>query len=273
MLKFLQKFLFASTFLLPISSVTAQDWEDENQSDQYWGSFKVSSGFDYSSGRYGQPTTTEIWYVPNTLKYNYDEWMLKLIIPYIRITGAGGVVGGGPDGPVIGVPTQAIRSTESGLGDIILSGSYTWFLEDLPSLELTGKIKIPTADENKGLGTGEADYTIQLDVFQSIDRLSPFATLGYRFTGDPSGIDLNDVFFASLGIGFKANNEWSGGVIGDYRQATTDFAEDSWEFVSYITWKAPLDFSVNLYGVVGFSTGSPDMGIGLQIAYQKEFWR
>lgn len=266
-------FLFASAILLPVSIVSGQDWDIENQSEQYWGQFKFSSGFDYSSGNYGQPTTTEIWYVPNTLNYNYDEWTLKLTIPYIRITGAGGVIGGGPDGPVVGAPTQTARTTQSGLGDLIFSGSYTWFLEDLPTLELMGKIKIPTADENKGLGTGEADYTIQLDVFRSIGPVSPFATLGYRFTGDPSGIDLKDVLFASLGVGFKANNEWSGGIIGDYRQATTDFAEDSWEFVSYITWKAPSNFSVNLYGAVGFSTGSPDMGIGLQLAYQTEFWR
>ncbi len=279
----IKQFIVTVVFVLPHFSTIAQSIENfESETEQfdreidieeYYGSIKFSTGFDFSSGTYGQPTTTEIWYVPNTIKYQYDSWTLKLTIPYIRITGAGDVVGGGPDGPVVGPSTQLRRSTESGLGDLVLSGSYELFLENLPSFEVTGKVKIPTADSSKGLGTGEADYTIQMDIFQSVAQFTPFATVGYRFTGNPSGIRLNDVFFASAGLGYKATKEWSGGAIGDFRQATTSFVEDTWEFVPYITWKNSSDFSVNLYGVVGFSTGSADMGIGLQLGYQQEFWR
>lgn len=271
MSKTLQIIMFTTSVFLSYPAIA--ETYDENEPEQFLGNVKFSTGFDYSSGKYGQPTTTEIWYVPNTLKYDYEPWTLQLTIPYIRITGAGGVIGGGPDGPIIGAATQQVKTTQSGLGDIVLSGSYTLFLDDLPSFELTGKVKIPTADENKGLGTGEADYTVQLDIFHSVGKFSPFATAGYRFTGNPAGIELNDTFFASLGFGYKVNGEWSGGVIGDFREATTNFSEDSWEFVPYITWKNENNFSVNLYGVVGFSTGSPDMGIGLQLGYEKEFWR
>ncbi len=141
-------FLLAGTIFPAHAALAEVNSNDGNQPEQYLGSLKFTTGFDYSSGNYGQPTNTEIWYVPNTIKYNYDAWTMKLTIPYIRITGAGGVIGGGPDGPIVGVPTQLVTTTESGLGDVILSGSYTWFLDDLPSFELTGKVKIPTADEN-----------------------------------------------------------------------------------------------------------------------------
>jgi len=37
------------------------------------------------------------------------------------------------------------------------------------AMDLTGKIKFGTADEDKGLGTGEQDYSLQADVFRFFD--------------------------------------------------------------------------------------------------------
>jgi hypothetical protein len=96
---------------------------------------KVSTGFDYSTGDYGQPVDTEISYFPVITQATYGNWIAKLTVPYLRIKGPGTVIGGG-GGVVVCedisgkedlcsiVPTNAV-TTESGLGDIIGALTYT----------------------------------------------------------------------------------------------------------------------------------------------------
>jgi hypothetical protein len=57
------------------------------------GRLTLSSGFDFSTGNYGSSGTTQIAYAPFSVKYAPDPFVLKLTIPYIRITGPGNVVG------------------------------------------------------------------------------------------------------------------------------------------------------------------------------------
>ena len=132
------------------------------------GQWKISTGFDYSSGDYGDPEDTEILYVPVNVKYAQDTFQIKVTVPWVQIKGPGTVIGAGDGGVVIpGDGTEV--GTESGIGDIWASFTYSVeaIPEDLFFLDLVAKVKIPTADEDKRLGTGEVDYTLQADFFKS----------------------------------------------------------------------------------------------------------
>ena len=121
-----------------------------------------SSGVDYSVGNYSATSATEIWYIPVTLKLEQPTVIYKLTVPFIRITGPGYVTGAEADPAGSG---DTATTTESGMGDILTSASYTlipYQIEKL-SIDLTAKIKLPTADESRGLGTGEIDYYLQAD--------------------------------------------------------------------------------------------------------------
>lgn len=230
--------------------------------------WKFSTGIDFSSGKYGATEDTEILYIPASVQYERENWRVKVTVPYISIKGPGGVIGG-PDGPiVIGPGGAGGTSTESGLGDVVVRATYTFVpsTSDGAYFEVTGKVKIPTANENKGLGTGEADYFVQGDIFKTIGNLTPFATIGYRIAGDPAGFDLNNTFYGSLGLGYKLSPQTSIGAIVDYREKTSDLSEKRLEAVPYAVFKLGKSASLNLYGVVGFSDGSPDAGGGLQIS-------
>lgn len=228
---------------------------------------KFAAGFDYSSGEYGGTQDTEVLFLPFTATYQTPSWTFKAMVPYLQIKGPGAVVGGA-DSPIVVGPGTAPITTESGLGDVVLSVAYLLPKSDaLPYFELTGKSKLPTADEDKGLGTGKTDYSVQIDVFDTIGDLTPFATAGYRFRGDPTAFDLNDSFFASLGFGYAFDEAWSAGLIGDYREPSTDFSEEEVELVPYINWKIMDDLSFNLYGVFGMTDGSPETGVGGQLTY------
>ena len=271
--RFLRFFVLASATVLFASTAT--------RADETWSAFKFTTGVDYTSGDYGTGSDTNILFIPFTAKYEHGAWFGGVTIPYIRIESDGSVVGGA-DGTVItkkngktktvGGSTVPDVTTNSGLGDIVGQLGYSFFLnhKTLPLIDLIGKIKFPTADEDKGLGTGEFDYSIQADVSKTFGRWTPFGTLGYRYIGEPSGTDLNNIFFASIGAGYKLHEQWSAGLILDYRQSTSDNTDDPVEFTPYTTWKPHRDWVLTGYGVFGVTDGSPDYGGGMQVSYTWE---
>lgn len=63
--------------------------------------FSFNAGADFTTGKYGGVTSTDIWYVPFTARYDKDRASFRVIVPYLNITGPGNVLGpgiGGIDG-------------------------------------------------------------------------------------------------------------------------------------------------------------------------------
>lgn len=197
-----------------------------------------------------------------------------MTIPFVTIEGDGSVVGG-TDGTAIVKGNGAgsgTTVTNSGLGDMVARLTYSLFPNHkrLPLIDLTGKIKIPTADKNAGLGTGEFDYSFQVDVSKKMGKLTPLATLGYRFVGEPAGVNLNDILFLSLGAGYRLHKKWSAGLILDYRQSTSNGSDDPLELTPYLVWRMHRDWKLNTYALLGLTDGSADYGAGFQITYTLE---
>src|SRR3954467_14214384 len=234
----------------------------------------LGTGFDYTSGKYTGTEKTETLYVPFYGRYETGPWTLRATVPYIRISGPGNVVGAGADRVVLPGAT-APRRTESGLGDIVLSGFYTLFgdtslLADRTNapigLDIGAKVKLGTADENKGLGTGKNDYSLQADAYKTFGQFTAFGTLGYRWYGDPAGVDLKNVFYGSAGGTWRFSRDTSAGVAYDYRPKISANGGTVSEATTFLTQRVSCDVKLQLYGIMGFSTGSPDYGAGL-LAY------
>ncbi len=256
-----------SLYCLIISDVRAGG--EGNSVSKQAGKVKISTGFDFSSGDYGGTQDTEIWYVPLTAAYTRQQWKAKITVPWLQITGPGVVTGGG-DIINPGASGNAI-TTESGLGDVATSLTYAFdpLGPGLPFLDLTAKIKFPTANEDKGLGSGEFDYTVKADLFKPLGKAALMGTLGYKFKGEPPGRDVNNVLMASLGVNYKINNRYSTGGFVDFQEATSDSSQEVIDLFLYATWKLNKAISVTGYGAVGFTDSTPDEEIGLQIGYKR----
>lgn len=236
------------------------------------GHFKIAAGGEYSTGDYGGTESIDERYVPVTGKYIAGRYVFRLTIPYLRLTAPSGttVVSGGQDGEVITTDSGS-RTTESGLGDIIAGLTYQDLFNTERSsdiaLDLTGKIKFGTADENKGLGTGENDYTIQADLFKFYNQFTPYGTLGYKFRGDPSGIDLNNVWFGVIGGLYEISPKLGSGLDFYHREASFPGASEQQELTAHFSYRLTRNQRVQLYGFRGFSNGSPDWGGGVMITF------
>jgi len=233
------------------------------------GTFSLTSGADYSTGKYGQSQSTDITYIPFIAKYETDANIIKLTVPWLQITGPGDVVGS--DGIVIRDSANRKKTTESGLGDVVLSATHTVanFGETRPlTLDLTGKIKFATASKTKGLGTGENDYILELDAYKPISNSATlFGGLGYKRMGDPDGINLNNVWFGSLGLSYRINPANNAGIVADYRQGTLNTSEPLRELTAFFTHKFNAQYKLQSYITHGYSDASIAWGGGLMLGY------
>ena len=235
--------------------------------------FKITAGGSTAPGTIGGTESIDEWYFPITGKYIAGRYVVRLTIPYLRLTAPSGttLVSGGQAGEVITTDSGS-RTTEAGLGDIIAGLTYQdLFNTELSSdiaLDLTGKIKFGTADENKGLGTGENDYTIQADLFKFYHRFTPYGTLGYKFRGDPSGIDLDNVWFGIIGGRYDISPNLGGGLDYYYREASFPGASEQQELTAHFSYRLTRNQRLQVYGFRGFSDGSPDWGGGVMITFR-----
>lgn len=222
----------------------------------------LSTGFDYSSGKYGSATSTEVLYIPVIGKIQYDKLFLKLTVPYIRVTSAGGVVRGMG---MLKVPTSAKTSTQSGLGDVIASAGYSILETDNLLLDLVGNVKFGTADYNKNLGTGENDYSAQLDAYYQANKTTFFATAGYKVVGAPVGIEVNNIAYGTLGISQKTGDKTSTGLMFDAAQSSSVLSPGTRELTVFVANRISNTLKIQANLMKGFSDGSPDYGGGVMV--------
>lgn len=227
--------------------------------------FTLSAGAEFTSGTYGGDVDIEDTYVPLTAAVSYGRIGLRLSVPYLSVNAPEGTIFD-PDGEP--VPGSGALTTESGLGDII--GSVTLYdvfknRELGLAMDLTGKVKFATADEDKGLGTGESDYSIQADFFKFAEQLTLLGSVGYKFRGDPSGVDLDDVLIASAGGIYRFTPEVKGGLIFDYRESSISGSDSIQELTGFISRRISEDWRLQVFVLTGFTDSSPDWGGGLQV--------
>ena len=227
--------------------------------------FTLSTGVDFASGTYGGDVDIEDTYIPLTATVDYGRVAFRLTVPYLSVKAPEGTFfdpGGEP------LPGSGASTTESGLGDII--GSVT--LYDVINnqrlglaMDLTGKVKFATADEDKGLGTGESDYSVQADFYKFVDDFTLLSSVGYKFRGDPTGLDLNDVFMASLGGTYRFTPDVNAGLFFDYRESSISGSDSVQELSAFVSRRVSENWRLQVYGLTGFTDSSPDWGGGLQL--------
>lgn len=247
------------------------------------GHLSVGAGVDYSTGKYGTDTSTDIWSVPVNAAWQDDRWTLKLTVPYIGISGSNNVIPGtgavdngnphgrgrGNAGNGGGTATGA-RGSASGLGDIVASAGYELFssADRSAGLDLTGKVKFATADENKGLGTGKNDYGLALDAYKASGAWTVFGGVGWMKYGSSQYIRLKNGFNANLGAGFRLSQSDDVGAYYYYRERIADGGAAQSELTAYWNHRIGDNWRLQTYVLGGLADGSPDWGVGATIKYR-----
>jgi Putative MetA-pathway of phenol degradation len=241
-------------------------------------STQVGVGMEYSRGSYGSVSDTDILSMPFTAKYQTGPWTFQGTLPYLRVKGPGDVIPKlGQVGAVkgrrkgnAGTPSTAVRTTESGMGDVVGAATYSLPLQGTPgiTLDLTGKIKFGTADEDKGLGTGEHDVSFQAEAYKAYTpQLTLFAGLGHAILGDSEAIPLDNVFFGYLGGTYKFDDRFTGGLSVNLREAASAFSKDQFDLTASVIFRVTPNMKLQGYAVKGIADGSPDHALGAHVVW------
>ncbi len=219
-----------------------------------------SVGIDRTQGNYGGETDTTITSIPFMVRYQTGPWLLGLTTEWLSVKGDAFV---NRDIGRFGEPGTDPNRTESGLGDIVASVTHELGMTaNGTAFDLTGKIKFGTADETKGLGTGKNDLRIEVDAYRSVAQFLPFGTLGYKFLGDPPGLDLRNVFYATVGSTMKIDEVRSVGLMWYGQQKTTANGARQSDITGFYIRKYSPEWKAQFYGLLGLADGSPDIGAG-----------
>ena len=227
--------------------------------------FTLSAGTDFTSGTYGGDVDIEDIYAPLTATADHGRVAFRLTVPYLSVRAPAGTIfdpGGQP------LPGAGELTTESGLGDVI--GSMTVY--DVVSsqsldfaMDLTAKIKFGTADEDKGLGTGENDYSIQADFYKFADKFTFMGSLGYKFRSDPTGVDLENVLMAAIGSTYRFSSDLKGGLFFDYRESSISEGDSIQELTALVSRGIGENWRLQVYALTGLTDRSPDWGAGVRV--------
>lgn len=264
--------MIMNKYVMPVvSMLCATLWPVPHQASAATdGETSILLGAEYTSGDYGTSSKTKIWYFPVTLRYETDANAASVTVSYLSVEGRGDVVvaGGG-----MGMGSQTVTrtstlngtSTNSGFGDVILTGSHKLSGTASSRIDLTGKIKLGTADETDNLGTGENDYAVQLDFEKDSNSNSVFGSAGYKFLGDPPGTDYKNVFYGYIGLSHKLDAVRTAGLALDVQQAAVSGGSALSEITLFLSNKFDKKTRLTGYFLKGFANGSPDWGLGVTL--------
>lgn len=244
--------------------------------DEGW---RIGASLTYQSGDYGTGSRTTLWSAPLTVRRFFSDGDLTVTIPYLHLHSAGSVT------VVNGIPIQISNTkttrqrqqlpptitTADGLGDITVQGRF--YLVDehagIPTISLTAKLKTPTANPDLGLGTGEFDENVGIEVMKKLgEDFIAFFDGSYTFIGKQPGLNLLNQWFYDVGLGYRVSQKL---MISAYYQEFYKLVAtqvNPRELLFSASYKATPALRLNASTTAGLSNGAPQYGITGGISVQ-----
>lgn len=246
-------------------------------------SWQVGGAAFFTTGEYGTDSRTNTLYIPASMRRLFDNGDLTLVVPYLTVTSNCGVTvvsgqplrtGGLCPRTTSGSGTFPSRVTESGLGDVLLIGRYFLYTEResgiMPSIMLSGRVKAPTADRDRGLGTGEWDEGAGLGLTKLMtSKLIALADAGYTIIGKPPGVDLRNQWSYDAGLGYYFLPSLLGSVYYEEARALVSGLQNPRDIFASLNWRVAQNFRLNAGFEKGLTSGAPEYGftVGARIQF------
>jgi hypothetical protein len=264
--------------------------------DEQW---QVGTTSSFSSGNYGTDTRTEVFHTPLFARRLFRNGDLTLAFPFtcIRGNGAVTVVGGSPvrkevDGNTTtrrsggttttgrtGGSSGATRATSlrpgsgaiaesvsnCGMGDIVVRGRY-YLLDErgwLPTVAVRAQVKLPTAEADIGLGTGQHDEGLGFEVGRMLGGgFMAMVDGGYTVIGKPVGATFINTWWYDFGVAQDlANGVVNLSVFFEEYSTIVPGLDNARDILAAVTVKSATGWRIQVSGEFGLSSGAPDLGV------------
>lgn len=110
--------------------------------------------------------------------------------------------------------------SENGIGDLVLVAKWQFLGESqwLPRQAIVPAVKFPTADKDKGLGSGNTDYDLTWIASKSFgEKTGAHVNFGYSWLGEPAGEDVGDILHYGLALDYRLVDplQWVGEIFAE----------------------------------------------------------
>lgn len=227
------------------------------------GQTSIGVGYDASRGKYGDSTPTDIEAAYAQVSHDSGAYSLKLLLPYLSVTGPAGVIGRGD--ALIDLPAgSGERVHAEGPGDVVVSLTQATYADPASgwAADLAGKLKLPTADSRSGLGTGKYDFSLGVNAYKDLGDATLLLGAAYKWLGKPAGSGYRDVASAILGMQVSLSADSAAGGIAEFRQSALAGQADQVELTAYLSLRLSEHGSIQLYVYGGSNSASPEIGGG-----------
>lgn len=248
------------------------------------GRWQFGSAPSFSSGRYGTDTRTEVLHTPISARRLFDDGDVTFVVPFMCIWGDAGVtvVNGTPvrQQRIAAGTTSAVRAGRTaapggatiaarncGLGDIVVRGRY-YVLDEhgwAPTIAVRGHVKVPTADAERGLGTGRPDEGVGIEISRTVaEGTVAMVDGGYTVMGKRADQPFNNNWWYDVGVG----QNLARGVVNlslffeEYRSVVPGLV-NARDILAAVTVTGAGGWRVQVSGEFGLSDGAPEHGIAL----------
>jgi hypothetical protein len=247
----------------------AQEIEDDGSY-----STQVSAGVGRFSGDYGEEEESTLDVLSLNARKYFSRGEIQMSLPYLSVEGTGiHFVDGAPiAGP--GDPVPSDDGKESGIGDVVLRGEYYLRTGTSTSPWVIGllRLKLPTGNEDRGLGTGATDLEAGIGVIRRHGPLNWLADVGYAFVGGGSGFDPDNVWRIGAGVSvpFGANERSNSYVYFENRTSRYEDQEDRRSLAVGIGTSLDEAKRVRVSASMffGFSDTTEDWGLYLTVGHR-----
>jgi hypothetical protein len=245
--------------------------------------WSVSLGAEYSSGDLGEGATTRSTYLPLQVTWFPTSRLdVGVEVPFLIQSGPGGsprlysmhqgtsakVVA--RRGPGMGMGSGGGgQNTETGLGDIILRLGMIVLPEgeSLPQVRPSLYVKCPTASKSRGLGTGEFDAGMGVEVVKWLGSTVLTGEAIFNYQGRASDYGLTNYFSYSAGAGYQFSGGLQPMVQVKGGTSPSDFSGQLLEARARLYWTLTRSTAVDLFVAKGLADSSPDYGGGLAVQF------
>lgn len=244
--------------------------------------FSLGLGVDHARGDFGTDSESSYTTIPLILNWHPGpRFSVELTVPFLNQStsttgyaasgagaGAGQYYAGGGRGMTQTGGSVVVTGSEdqSGLGDITLVPAYNLLVdgEGTPQFGLTCYLKFPTADEDKGLGTGSFDWGPGLVVSKWLGDWQPFAEGRYILQGaSREETGARDYLLADVGLGYGWSDALQTAIFVRSGTAAFDGMSAPLELRFKTVWGFGENTASEFYLLTGLSDGSPDYGGGI----------
>lgn len=238
---------------------------------------RFATGVDYSTGSYGSPQSTDVVVVPVVAKLYTGNWTFRASTSWLSVDGPADIGtidedGGGVDPGTVGAPGNN-RKARSGLGDSYVAAKYSFNkLGGGPAyLDLQGKVRLPTGDEDKGLGVGATDYMVDAEIGADWRTKGVYFDLGRRFLGDTSTLVRQNGWSYSTGAWAKFDRNTELGLWYYTRDPSVAGFGRPREVGAYVSRRVGSGWRVEVSLYEGLSEASPDFGSALTLTWRPDW--